>query len=228
MLLRIPAFVQRRGSTGPVITRRQFNRLAAGVGAGLVAAGAGTAWASPKRYQPIRKGDGHYTQPWFLDSFLEFKDDLDAAREKSKRFAVIWELEGCPYCREMHFVNFTIPEISDYIKANFDIVQLDIKGAREVTDFDGKVMPEKKLAKLYDVSYTPTIQFFAETTDGFEKPGGRKKIEVARIPGYLRPFHFLAMFQYVREKAYETTDYRSYLQAKFNAQIKGGKEVPSW
>ena len=128
----------------------------------------------------------------------------------------------------MHFVNFAIPEISDYIKANFDIVQLDIKGAREVTDFDGKVMPEKKLAKLYDVSYTPTIQFFAETTDGFEKPGGRKKIEVARMPGYLRPFHFLAMFQYVREKAYETTDYRSYLQGKFNPQIKGGKEVPSW
>ena len=113
MLLWILAFVQRRGSTGPVITRRQFNRLAAGVGAGLVAAGAGTAWASPKRYQPIRKGDGHYTQPWFLDSFLEFKDDLDAAREKSKRFAVIWELEGCPYCREMHFGNFVIPEISD-------------------------------------------------------------------------------------------------------------------
>ena len=113
-------------------------------------------------------------------------------------------------------------------KANFDSVQLDIKGAREVTDFDGKVMPEKKLAKLYDVSYTPTIQFFAETTDGFEKPGGRKKIEVARMPGYLRPFHFLAMFQYVREKAYETTDYRSYLQGKFNPQIKGGKEVPSW
>ena len=72
------------------------------------------------------------------------------------------------------------------------------------------------------------VKFFAETTDGFEKPGGRKKIEVARMPGYLRPFHFLAMFQYVREKAYETTDYRSYLQGKFNPQIKGGKEVPSW
>ena len=55
-----------------------------------------------------------------------------------------------------------------------------------------------------------------------------KKIEAARMPGYLRPFHFLAMFQYVREKAYETTDYRSYLQGKFNPQIKGGKEVPSW
>ena len=57
-----------------MITRRQFNWLAAGVGAGLVAAGAGTAWASPKRYQPIRKGDGHYTQPWFLDSFRQIQE----------------------------------------------------------------------------------------------------------------------------------------------------------
>jgi hypothetical protein len=69
---------------------------------------------------------------------------------------------------------------------------------------------------------TPTLQFFAETADG---SAGRRHIEVARIPGYLRPFHFLVMFQYVREKAYETTDYRSYLQAKFNAQTKEGKTV---
>lgn len=81
-----------------MITRRHFNRIAAGVGAGFVAAGVGAGfvaagvgagWAAPKRYQPIRKGDGLYTQPWFLDSFLELKNDLDAAREKSKRFAVV-------------------------------------------------------------------------------------------------------------------------------------------
>jgi hypothetical protein len=72
---------------------------------------------------------------------------------------------------------------------------------------------------------TPTLQFFAETADCFDGGGGRRHIEVARIPGYLRPFHFLAMFQYVREKAYETTDYRSHLQAKFNAQTKEGKTV---
>jgi hypothetical protein len=74
---------------------------------------------------------------------------------------------------------------------------------------------------------TPTLQFFAETADCFGG-GGRRHIEVARIPGYLRPFHFLAMFQYVREIAYETTDYRSYLQAKFNAQTKEGKTVSPW
>lgn len=128
----------------------------------------------------------------------------------------------------MHFVNFAIPEISDYIKANFDILQLDIKGARKVTDFDGKTMPEKKLSKLYGVRYTPTIQFFAETADGFDGGGGRKYIKVARIPGYLRPFHFLAMFQYVREKAYVTTKYRTYLRAKFNARVKAGKAVSPW
>jgi len=208
-----------------VITRRHFNGLALG-GTAAWLAGAGPA-AAAKGYEPIRKG-GHYSQPWFLDSFLELKDDLDGARERGKRFAVTWELEGCPYCREMHFVNFSIPEITDYIKANFDIVQLDIKGARQVTDFDGKVMPEKSLAKLYGVRYTPTIQFFAETAHGFSAPGGRKEIEVARMPGYLRPFHFLAMFKFVRDKAYETTDYRRYVKARAEALKASGKGLPAW
>jgi thioredoxin-related protein len=37
--------------------------------------------------------------------------------------------------------------------------------------------------------------------------------EVARSPGYMRPDDFLAMFRYVREKAYESKSFRDYLKA---------------
>jgi hypothetical protein len=45
---------------------------------------------------PILSEDGLYRQPWFLESFLELGDDLDTAAKSGKRFAVMWELKGCP------------------------------------------------------------------------------------------------------------------------------------
>ena len=38
--------------------------------------------------------------------------------------------------------------------------------------------------------------------------------EVARAPGYFRPDDFLAMFRFVREKAYETKSLRDYLKSR--------------
>ncbi|MEC9368452.1 MAG: thioredoxin, partial [Pseudomonadota bacterium] len=58
--------------------------------------------------------DGLYRQPWFLESFLELNDDLSAASAAGKRFAIFWELKGCPYCKETHFVNFARQDIHDY------------------------------------------------------------------------------------------------------------------
>src|SRR5215831_334880 len=95
---------------------------------------------------PILTDDGLYKEPWFLESFLDLADDLEGARKEGKRFAVMWELKGCPYCKETHFVNFAQPRIADYVKANFVVLQLNIIGSRKVTDFDGAELAEKELA----------------------------------------------------------------------------------
>jgi thioredoxin-related protein len=162
--------------------------------------------------QPILTDDGLYKQPWFLESFLDLGDDLEGARKEGKRFVIMWELRGCPYCKETHLVNFAQPRISDYVKANFEVLQLNIIGSRKVTDFDGTEISEKELAAKYGVRFTPTFQFFAEAAGPLKDlpPANR---EVARSPGYLRPDDFLAMFRYVREKAYESKSFRDYLKA---------------
>src|SRR5262245_27002785 len=85
------------------------------------------------RAEAVLTVDGLYRQPWFLESFLELADDLAAAANSGKRFAVMWELRGCPYCRETHLVNLARPDIADYVKANFDILQFNIIGSRKVT-----------------------------------------------------------------------------------------------
>jgi thioredoxin-related protein len=162
--------------------------------------------------EPILTDDGLYKQPWFLESFLDLPDDLDAAHKEHKRFAIMWELKGCPYCKETHFVNFAQPRIADYVKANFEVLQLNIIGSRKVKDFDGTEMAEKDLAAKYGVRFTPTVQFFGERAGALKALPPAKR-EVARAPGYLRPDDFLAMFRYVREKAYEHKSFRDFVKS---------------
>ena len=170
----------------------------------------GTFGATPAA---ILTDDGLYRQPWFLDSFLDLSEDLAEAAAAGKRFAVMWEQKGCPYCQETHLVNFAQPEIQDFVRDNFEILQLNLFGSREVTDFDGEALEERTLARKSGIAFTPTIQFLPE--DAAEVTGGGKTAEVARMPGYLRPPHFLAMFRFVREKAYLKTSFRKYLSASY-------------
>ena len=108
--------------------------LAAIIASVAGAMGAQIAHAAVGRYQPVQLENGQYTQSWFLNSFLELPDDLEEAKSRGRRFAILWEQDGCPYCRETHLTNLAIPEISDFIRSNFDILQLDIWGGRDVVD----------------------------------------------------------------------------------------------
>jgi len=185
-------------------TRREVIRGSAALAASLIV---------PRvRAAPVLTDDGLYRQPWFLESFLELADDLQGAANAGKRFAIAWELRGCPYCKETHLVNFARPDIESYIKANFEILQLNIIGSRKVMDFDGSEISEKALAAKYGVRFTPTFQFFPESIASLAAKPPEKR-EVARAPGYLKPEDFLALFRFVREKGYETKSFRDYLRA---------------
>jgi thioredoxin-related protein len=188
------------------MTRRKWLQAAAASGAALLG-------GLPARAEPILTDDGLYKEPWFLESFLELADDLESARQEGKRFVIMWGLKGCPYCKETHFVNFARQDISDYIKSNFEVLQLNIIGSRKVTDFDGTELAEKDLARKYGVRFTPTFQFFPERAGPLKDlaPAAR---EVARAPGYLRPDDFLALFRFVREKAYEKESFRDFLKSR--------------
>ena len=190
-----------------MMTRRQFLMTSTAAVAALLLPGAlpGAALAAELT------DDGLYRQPWFLESFLDLSEDLQEAAAKGKRFAIMWEQKGCPYCQETHLVNFAQPEIQDYVRDNFEILQLNLFGARKVTDFDGEELEERQLARKSGVRFTPTVQFFPD--DKARISGGGKAAEVTRMPGYLHPPHFLAMFRFVRDKAYQDGSFRKYLKA---------------
>ncbi|MEE8534842.1 MAG: thioredoxin family protein [Kiloniellales bacterium] len=172
--------------------------------------------------------DGLHTQSWFLNSFLDLREDIADSAAEGKQLVIMWEQRGCPYCREMHRINLRIPEIVDYIRANFNVVQLDIWGDREVTDLDGEVTTEKKLARKYRVQFTPTLQFFPkELAENGKQPG--HDVEVWRLLGYWKPFHFLSTFAYVHEKGYDTEpNFQRWLQARADELRAQGKDVEIW
>jgi thioredoxin-related protein len=154
--------------------------------------------------EPQLSEDGLYQQPWFLQSFLDLREDFQGTQASGKSFVLLWELKGCPYCKLLHTVNFANPKIAAYARENFDFLQLNIIGSRPVTDFDGTELPEKALAERYQVEGTPTLQFFIPGSGGTQEAGRTK---------YLKPAEFLGMLHFVREKGYESMPFDSWLRA---------------
>ena len=169
--------------------------------------------AAGDRIEPVLTDDGLYTQEWFLQSFLDLTEDLDEASANGKRFAILWELKGCPYCKETHEVNFADPEVNAYVRENFEILQLNFLGSRTVTDFDGEQLEERELREKYGVRFTPTFQFFPESSDEIEGETGQAA-EILRMTGYVKPDRFTAMFRFIDDEAYEDRTFKEYLDAE--------------
>ena len=170
---------------------------------------AGQAWAAE-----IGE-DGLHKQPWMSVTFKDMTEDLETAIDEGKRLVIFFEQRGCIYCKKMHEEVFSDPEIADYIQANYMVVQMNLFGDEEVTDFDGEALPEKEMAQRWGVVYTPTILFMPDVVpDG---PAGRAA--VSQIPGAFGKYTTLHMFQWVAEKGYEGDEhFQKYHARKFNAR----------
>lgn len=197
---------------------------------GLIASGAMAAISSPG-IQAAKTGEvgdnGLHTQDWFLESFLDLRDDHSDLAEQNKHLAVIVEQRACPYCRELHEVNFRRDDIVSYMKKHFGIVQIDLWGSRAVTDFDGKEMEERALAIRWRAIFTPTMMFFPKDAALVKDKKG-VDAEIFRMPGYFKPFHFMSMLEFVNEGHYRSKHFQVYLQEKFAELRKKGIDPDVW
>ncbi len=159
--------------------------------------------------------DGLHMQPWFIqDSFLDMKEELQRANEQGKRFAVIMETKGCPYCAMMHEKYLTQPEVCAFLRKHFAILQINKKGEREVTDFDGEVLPERKWVLKYKMFFTPNIVIFDDDVKNIAKKPPEKRI-VARMDGPGQgPDMFLELFRYAWDRGYEKGSFIQYLMER--------------
>lgn len=207
-----------------MITRRNLV-----ISGGTLLATAMTSFSTLPQAQAATDGpeigdNGLHIQEWFLESFMDLQDDRAEAAAQGKSLVLLFEQRGCPYCAEMHRVNFAREEIVEYIKANFEILQVDLWGSRGMTDLDGTELEEKKLARRWRVNFTPTMVFIKEGTEGTDPV----ELEVARMPGYFKPYHFISMFEFVQKKKFEQMPFQRYLLEKQKILKEKGLKPEIW
>ena len=165
--------------------------LAAFAVAMLAAAAGGAQERAP---QPIE------IPKWFVETFLDFREDIADAARDGRRVLVYFGQDGCPYCKKLMVTNFSQRGIVEKTRGQFVSIALNIWGAREVTWLDGTVMTEKELARRLDVQFTPTLLFFDEQ--------GKT---VARLNGYYPPHLFEAVLDYAAGKSGRDEPLAAYL-----------------
>ncbi|MEZ5832374.1 MAG: thioredoxin family protein [Dongiaceae bacterium] len=164
--------------------------------------------------------DGLHKEEWFSITFRDIKEDITTAAEEGKRLVIIVEQRGCIYCKKVHEEILSDPEVRDYIKANFKVVQYNLYGDEEVTDLDGEVLTEKSAARKWGIAFTPTILFLPERA-GNELDA--RQASVANMPGAFQKGTFLEMFTWVREKRYETDeDFQRYHARRIRERQESG------
>lgn len=147
--------------------------------------------------------DGLHKTAWMRDTFKDLREDLDEANAEGKRLVLFIEQRGCVYCTKMHKDVFPQPELTQYIEDNFFVVQLNLHGETEVTDFDGETLSEKAATRKWGTLFTPTILFMPEeVTEGQTA----QTAAVAVMPGAFALGTTLDMFTWVNEERYLIED----------------------
>ena len=143
--------------------------------------------------------DGLHKTPWMQDTFKDLREDLEEANAEGKRLVLFFEQIGCIYCTKMHKEVFSKEKVSNYINDNFFVVQLNLHGDIEVTDFDGDVLPEKDIARKWGILFTPSILFLPPEVGS---SSSAQQAAVAMMPGAFSAGTTLDLFTWVREERY--------------------------
>lgn len=104
--------------------------------------------------------DGLHKASWMHETFKDLREDLEDANAEGKRLMVIIEQRGCIYCTKMHEEVFVQPPIETLLNEDYYVIQINMFGDVEVTDFDGTSLPEKDMVKRWNMLFTPTMMFF--------------------------------------------------------------------
>ena len=142
------------------------------------------------------------SQPdWFKISFLDLYDDIEESAASGKKGIIIYfGQEYCPYCKAHLEINWGNPEIIKFTRDNFDVIAIDVKGSRNITDIDGTVYEENAYSVKHRTNFTPSLLFY-----------NNNKQEVLKLQGYHPPYQFRAALEYVRDGHYEKESFREYL-----------------
>ena len=145
------------------------------------------------------------TPQWFKETFYDFNEDVEEASAEGKRLLIYFGQDGCPYCRQLHEVNWKQKSIVDYMRARFDSVVVNMFGDVEVTWVDGKTYTEKTLSQKLGIQFTPT-QIVLDSNGE----------EALRLAGYQPPQKYAHALRYAAAK--QSEPFADYMRRQLRAQ----------
>jgi len=154
---------------------------------------------------------------WFKESFLDIAADAKEANEDGKHLVLFMHLNNCPYCYKMLEENFINAPYTQFIKDNFDVLVINIRGDRDVDINETTSITEKEFAKILKVSYTPTILFL-----------NKDNKTVLRLNGYRSIPAFKHALDYVQQTAYLKSSLNQFIESKNIKSIYQLREHPQF
>ncbi len=99
---------------------------------------------------------------FFNETWGNFSEELKTARAQGKKgILLFFEMDECPFCHRMKKTVLNQPTVQAYFRQHFLNFSVDIEGDVEMTDFQGKVMPQKDFSiKINRVRVTPVFAFY--------------------------------------------------------------------
>ncbi|KPA22851.1 hypothetical protein shim_11390 [Shimia sp. SK013] len=187
--------------------KRLVKRIAAAL---AVAALAVPVWAAELGDDGLHKAD------WMRDTFKDLREDLEEANAEGKRMLVVIEQRGCIYCKKMHEEVFVVPAVASLLRERYFVIQINMFGDVEVTDFDGVTLPEKDMVKRWGALFTPNMIFLPEeVAEDVTAP----QAAVANMPGAFGKWTTLNLLSWVLEKGYDGEEpFQKYHARKFADQ----------
>ena len=155
--------------------------------------------------EPVKQGEflgGKYVEVlpnWFKTTFMDFAEDLEEATDENRHVMIYFHQNGCPYCAKLVEDNFHDKDLVAKLQKNFDVIETNMWGDRDLTDWKGKEFTEKEFSAFMKVQFTPTIIFLNAKGD-----------IVLRVNGYQSIDKLNSMLDYVSSKQYLTQTYSRY------------------
>ena len=140
---------------------------------------------------------------WFKVSFMELEEDVAEAAAEGKRLMLLFHQNGCPYCNLFVERNLAQKDIEQRMQEQFDVIELNLWGDREVVSVAGTTYSEKAFARALDVQFTPTVLFLTEAGE-----------LALRLNGYYDPDKFRVALDYVSGKKETELSFSDYLNSK--------------
>ena len=156
--------------------------------------------ASPMAFAAELGDDGLHEAPWIEETFKDLREDHEDAVAQGKTLLVMIEQRGCIYCTKMHEEVFPDPQVEAALTEDFFVVQLNMFGDVEVTDFDGTTLPEKDMVRRWNAQFTPTLMFFPPEVP---EDAMASTATIVTMPGAFGKWTTLNLLNWVSEGHYE-------------------------